>query len=648
VRRFAQLYVELDASTSVRAKVDAMRRYFAEAAAADAAWAVYFLAGGKPRQTVGTRALREFALAATGLPDWLFTESYQAVGDLAETVALLLPPPARTSSVGLAQWMAERLLPLRLQSPAAAVTALRDFVDELESTERFVLIKLIGGGLRVGVSRALVTRALATFAGIDAKVVAQRLIGYADGAALPGPEGFEALCAPEHQHALDAGTPYPFFLAHVLDRAPADLGPRDPWLAGWKYAGIRAQLVRRAGDAWLWSRGEELITERFPEIAAASATLPDGTVLDGEVLVWDAQADAPASFARLQRRIGRKTLGARLLQELPARFLAFDLLEDAGVDLRDLPQRARRVRLEARVPAATGVIAVTPLLTGTTWDALAAARASSRARGLEGLMLKRADARYGVGRTKESGTWFKWKIDPMSVDAVLVYAQRGHGRRASLYTDYTFAVWDRPARQRGCAVGAVRESLLGPDRCGDPARGRGGPPHDRGEVRPGAQCDAIARVRDRLRGDPGVDPPSQRRGGAVPAHPALARGQRPSRCRYFAGSAFAVGCVTPSLLRCVDTRAGKFSMRHSRTRAGNTRWANLFHPPGRCSSRMNGHPISGGAGTPVITLAPLRRQPSLSSFIRSESVEETCVKSCSPLLLSCSRRPRSPFIARPT
>lgn len=444
MKRFALLYAELDASTSVRAKLDAMQRYFADAPAADAAWAAYFLAGGKPRQTVGSRALREFALTASGLPAWLFEESYQAVGDLAETIALLLPPPSRRTDVGLAQWMTDRLLPLRLQSPAAAVTALRDFVDELDAAERFVLIKLIGGGLRVGVSRALLTRALATAADLDARLVAQRLIGYTDGAALPDAAAFTALCAPAHASAPPTGTPYPFFLAHVLDRAPAELGPRETWLAEWKYDGIRAQLVRRAGDVWLWSRGEDLVTERFPEIASAAAALPDGTVLDGEIVVWDAAAEGPAPFARLQRRIGRKTLSAKLLQASPARLLAFDLLEDGGVDLRDHPQHERRARLEARLAGAAPSLALAPVIDAATWDALAALRGTSRARGLEGLMLKHTGSRYGVGRTKEGGTWWKWKIDPMSVDAVLVYAQRGHGRRASLYTDYTFAVWDRP------------------------------------------------------------------------------------------------------------------------------------------------------------------------------------------------------------
>jgi len=469
MRAFAALFAELDASTSTTAKVEALVRYFGRAEAADAAWAVYFLAGGRPRAVVGSRALREFALAASGLPDWLFEESYQAVGDLAETLAHLLPPPARASDLGLARWIEDRLLPLRGLPPAEVLARLREYADELDAAGRFLLIKLIGGGFRVGVSKLLVTRALAQRAGVDARAVAQRLVGYTDGARLPTAERYLGLIAPAAVAAgaaLAGGTPYPFFLAHPLalgvDDFDSMLGSPADWLVEWKYDGIRAQLVRRDGQTWLWSRGEELITERFPEIAQAAARLPDGTVLDGEVLVWDAGAEHPAPFARLQTRVTRKRLTPKLMADTPASFVAYDLLEEGGADLRTLPQSDRRARLEALFadPSAAGgptparpgtttaaaTLRLSPRVTGADWQALAAARAHSRERQVEGLMLKQRDARYGTGRTKDVGTWWKWKIDPMCVDCVLVYAQRGHGRRASLYTDYTFAVWDRAPR----------------------------------------------------------------------------------------------------------------------------------------------------------------------------------------------------------
>jgi len=455
MKRFAALYAALDERTSTNAKVEAMARYFTQAEARDAAWAVYFLAGGKPRQVVRTRELRAFALAASGLPEWLFEESYQAVGDLAETISLLLPPPSRGTTLGLADWIETRLLPLRDGPPDEVLTALREYAEELQANERFVLIKLIGGGFRVGVSRLLVTRALAQASGVDAKLIAQRLIGTTDDATAPTAASFRALLAPTAAGGLLDGTPFPFFLAHPLTAAVESLGDPAQWLVEWKYDGVRAQLVRRGGQCWLWSRGEELITERFPEIVGAAATLPEGTVLDGEVLVWDVEAMQPAPFARLQRRIGRKNVTPKVQRDHPARFVAFDLLADAGHDVRQEAQRLRRARLEALLGLRDAPIMLSPLVAAPDWTAYAQLRSESRARGVEGFMLKHVEARYGVGRTKEAGAWWKWKIEPMSVDAVLVYAQRGHGRRASLYTDYAFAVWERAPRDAAEAQAVV-------------------------------------------------------------------------------------------------------------------------------------------------------------------------------------------------
>lgn len=455
MKRFAKLFSELDTSTSTRSKVDALKRYFAIADAPDAAWAVYFLAGGKPRQAINSRVLREFATGASGLPEWLFEESYQAVGDLAETIALLLPPPIRESEGTLAYWIEERLLPLRGRAPADVLAALRTYVEELDTPERFLLIKLIGGGFRVGVSRLLITRALAEHSGLDAKLIAQRMIGYTDIAVALAPAGIkQGPSAARYLSLIDAGDqamadghPYPFFLAHALtlplERFADELGPPADWLIEWKYDGVRAQLVKRAGKVWLWSRGEELMTERFPEIAQRAQSLPDGTVLDGEVLVWRDfdHTRAPQPFALLQRRVTRKSVTARVLHEAPAVFLAYDVLEADGKDLRLQAQRDRRAALERL--AAAHAVAISPRVESESWEALAELRAQSRHRGFEGFMLKHLNSTYRVGRTKDtSGNWWKWKIDPYAVDAVLVYAQRGHGRRASLYSDYTFAVWN--------------------------------------------------------------------------------------------------------------------------------------------------------------------------------------------------------------
>ena len=459
MRRFAALYAELDASTATEAKVAALQRYLTEADAADAAWAVYFLAGGKPRQTVPTALLRAEATALAGIPDWLFDACYQAAGDLAETIAHVLPPPTRHSHLGLSAWLTERLLPLRGAAPEVQAQALRGWWDELPPDERFLLIKLIGGGFRVGVSRLLVQRALARHAGLDAKLMAQRLMGWTDARTLPSASRLRALLAPDTGATLAmTGQPYPFFLAHALDLVEADfeaqLGPVQHWLVEWKYDGIRAQIVRAAGQVWLWSRGEELLTERFPEVVALAQSLPDGTVLDGELVVW--LNAAPAPFNLLQQRLNRKTTPRKLLADAPVQFIAYDLLALAGQDQRAQPQHQRRAQLQAVLAGCA--LQLSPQVLAADWAALARRRSESRQRGVEGLMLKHRDAAYGSGRTKSGGVWWKWKIDPYTVDGVLIYAQAGHGRRAGLYTDYTFAVWSRPpadAAEADAVVAAI-------------------------------------------------------------------------------------------------------------------------------------------------------------------------------------------------
>ncbi len=442
MREFARLYTELDETTATNRKLEALQNYFGSAAPENAAWAVYFLAGGKPRQAVPSKLLRQFAIEYAQLDEWLFDESYNAVGDLAETIAHILPPPTKRSDIGLAEWMQERIGPLRGADPAAIRSALFGFWDELDWRERFLLAKLIGGGFRVGVSRLLVTRALAALTTLDSKLIAQRLMGWTDGTVRPTAAGFLQLIAEQSddEHKLRGGQPYPFFLAHQLQGEPSALGELADWQVEWKYDGIRAQLVRRGGQNYLWSRGEDLITDRFPELAALP--LPDGTVVDGEVLIWT-DTDTPAAFADLQKRIGRKTISTRMLGELPAVLVAYDLLEAEGVDLRALPQHERRVLLEALIQSTNRPqLRISPLIHAASWRELEAIRTESRARGVEGMMVKAMSAQYGVGRTKNVGTWWKWKVDPYSIDAVLIYAQAGHGRRASLYTDYTFAVWD--------------------------------------------------------------------------------------------------------------------------------------------------------------------------------------------------------------
>mgnify|MGYP006286710185 CR=1 FL=1 len=432
MKAFADLFRRLDETTSTNRKIAAMETYFHHAPAEDAIWAVRFLVGRKPRQGVPTRRLMQWAGGEAAVPDWLFEASYEVVGDLAETIALLLPPPTRPRDRPLHAWVVEVLLPLRKMEAGRQHRAVQEAWDAMETAQRFVWNKLITGGFRVGVSRRLVVRALARFSGIDAAVIAHRLMGDWPATA----ETYHRILSGDTRDA-DVSRPYPFSLAYPLERGAEELGPRADWQAEWKWDGIRAQVIRRQGRVFIWSRGEELVTAKYPEIAADAAHLPDGTVLDGEMLPW--KEGRPLAFAELQRRIGRKTVGRKLLAEVPVAFLAYDLLESGGQDRRDVPLDQRRKCLAALMAASSGSrLKLSPTLEAPSWEALGALHAESRRRGVEGFMLKRRDSVYPVGRRR--GDWWKWKIDPLTVDAVLIYAQRGHGRRAGLFTDYTFAV----------------------------------------------------------------------------------------------------------------------------------------------------------------------------------------------------------------
>jgi DNA ligase-1 len=440
MKLFADLYASLDETTKTTAKVQALKNYFEHAPPADAAWTVYFLIGRKPRQVVPSGKLRAWAAEEAGIPAWLFQEAYDAVGDVAETIALLLPPPEHSSDRPLHYWIEQRLLPLRAQSEDIQRAGMLDAWRELDQRQRFVWNKLISGGFRVGVSQQLVTRALGEVGGIDQAVVAHRLMGDWE----PSPAFFSQLLAHEPGDT-DLSRPYPFFLAYALDQPVESLGDRSDWQAEWKWDGIRCQLVRRGGQTFLWSRGEELITERYPEIASVGDALPAGTVIDGEILSW--KDERPLPFAQLQRRIGRKAVTRSILAQVPVIVMAYDLLEHDGKDIRTWSLEQRRAQLVELVTTLGGGtvpqtlrLRLSPIIEVPGWVELRDAWSASRDRHTEGLMLKRRDSAYGVGRRR--GDWWKWKVSPLTIDAVLIAAQRGHGKRASVYTDYTFGVWD--------------------------------------------------------------------------------------------------------------------------------------------------------------------------------------------------------------
>ena len=434
MRHFADLFQSLDTTTSTTAKVEAMSAYFETAEPRDAAWAVYILIGRRVKRNVGPALMRKWLVEEVNLPAWLVEETYASVGDLAETIALLVPNEAavRPSDISLSEWFTARILPLTGQDESERRHQIVGWWRNLHYRECFLVNKLLTGSLRVGVSRSLVTRALASCLNRPRIQIERSLMGSWE----PSAEFWRTLGTEEG--SLDATQPYPFHLASPLQRPAAQLGDRGQWLAEWKWDGIRGQIVRRSNQCALWSRGEEIITERFPEIVASAGALPDGTVLDGEVVAGSGDRLLP--FASLQQRIGRKRLTAKYLAEIPARFIAYDLLEFAGNDWRARPLVERRAQLERVIQdAAAPALSLSSALPAASWEELAAAREQARARGVEGLMLKEWASAYGAGRQR--GAWWKWKNDPFVVDGVLLYASPGHGRRSNLYTDYTFGVW---------------------------------------------------------------------------------------------------------------------------------------------------------------------------------------------------------------
>ncbi len=515
MEHFAKLFSQLDQTNKTNEKVEAIAEYFRRTDAASAAWGLYFLSGQKLQRVVSSGLLRQWAIEVARIEPWLFDECYEAVGDLGETISLVVPRRTEEDSMGLlASWVEQRLLPLRRLTVAEQRSVILASWRQLNQVACLVLNKLLTGSFRVGVSQKLVVRGLSVACGVPAEVLAHRLMGSWQ----PSASFFERLVHPDSGDT-EVSRPYPFYLASPLEGEPHELGQVDQWQVEWKWDGIRAQVIRRQGQTYIWSRGEELMKDRFPELERAAECLPDGTVVDGEIVGRRDGVILP--FAQMQRRIGRKQLGPKVLREVPVSYLMFDVLEVGGEDVRGRPLRERRVLLEAlaselvvrsrrsgalelpgsllglaegmgdgdldgdvdsdlgsdldgmgrgegelggeeqgaavggRVSSeaslgsvlsdigelSPGLPFLLPArLVAGTWEELADVRSRSREAHAEGLMLKRLDSPYRVGRPR--GDWWKWKIEPYTVDAVLIYAQRGHGKRASLYTDYTFGVWD--------------------------------------------------------------------------------------------------------------------------------------------------------------------------------------------------------------
>ena len=444
MKAFAQLFLSLDETNKTNEKVKVLKDYFTKVPDTDKMHMLALFSGRKPKRQINSTLVRTWAMEVSNIPAWLFEESYHVVGDLAETMSLLMPESNNSSSKTLTEWIAE-INALAAKIEDEKKLWLINSWAMLDTQERFVFNKLLTGSFRVGVSQSLVVKALADVTGIEAPALTHRIMGNW----MPENYTYEQLVQ-EQTPSDDISRPYPFFLAYPIQetsekRKSAEevglaLGAANEWQAEWKWDGIRAQMIKRDGQIFIWSRGEDLATEKFPELHPFLNALPDGTVLDGEILSF--QNGLPMSFSVLQTRIGRKNLSKKILADSPVATIVYDCLEFNGEDIRYKSQSERRSILEGLQKSTPfpEVFRISALITFNSWEELETTREQSREMIAEGIMLKRKNAAYQVGRRR--GDWWKWKIDPLSVDAVMIYAQKGHGRRADLYTDYTFAVWD--------------------------------------------------------------------------------------------------------------------------------------------------------------------------------------------------------------
>ena len=435
MKEFASLIKQLGTSTKTNEKLDAISDYFATANDADKVWVIALFSGRRPKRMISSGFLSLWCMEIANLPAWLFEESYHTVGDLGETIALLLPEKNITADENNnLSWFLESFIRLEKAEEIIKKEFIINSWMRMNRDERFVFNKLLTGNFRIGVSQKMIVNALAKTVELNPSVIAHRISGNWD----PSTTSFNDLLS-EEATSIDLSKPYPFYLAYALDSDVKELGLENEWQAEWKWDGIRGQLIKRNDELFVWSRGEELMTEKFPEYHGLKNVLPGGIVLDGEII--PSVDKKPLPFALLQTRIGRKNVTKKHLQDAPIAFFAYDILEYEGNDIREWSLEKRRNLLEEIVTKLDHpVLLLSPVISFSSWDQLTAIRESSREMGSEGIMLKRKSSTYQVGR--KVGDWWKWKIDPLVIDAVMIYAQKGHGRRSNLYTDYTFAVKD--------------------------------------------------------------------------------------------------------------------------------------------------------------------------------------------------------------
>lgn len=434
MKRFSQLIQELELSNKTNDKIAALVSYFTEADDRDKPYVIAMFTGRRPKRPITTALIKQWAIELSGIPEWLFSESYSSVGDLSETIALVLPPAENSIDKPLHQWITE-LAQLQGETDEAKKEYILNAWNSLNTQERFIFNKLISGNFRIGVSNKMLVNAIAKHSDEDSSKIMHSIMGKW----LPNEITYQELIAGAHVNTNNSW-PYPFCLAYALETEPENLGDTSAWQAEWKWDGIRGQIVKRNGELFIWSRGEELVTDQFPELHFLKDELPDGTVLDGEILsVKDGNVQ---SFSTLQQRLNRKTINKSQLSDAPIGFFTYDVLEFAGKDIRQEALAERRKILVDVIGNLTtkDIALLSPVIEFDSWEKLAKLRETSRELNSEGIMLKKLDSTFHTGRKR--GDWWKWKINPYTVDTVMIYAQKGSGRRANFYTDYTFAVRD--------------------------------------------------------------------------------------------------------------------------------------------------------------------------------------------------------------
>ncbi len=433
MKQFASLFRSVDETTKTTNKINALVAYFEKANHQDKLWLIALFTGKRPKGLIKNSLLKEWIIELNNIPYWLFEQSYHIVGDLAETIALLSPKTEQSSSYSLTE-VIQKIIALKKEPDETKKGYVLNQWSSMTKDEVFVFNKLITGGFRIGISQKTITKALAKHLKIEENTIAHRLMGNWD----PSTTSFDELLLSENSADNDS-RPYPFYLAYALEQEPEEIGNTEDWIAEKKWDGIRGQIIIRNNELYVWSRGEELVTDKFPEFKELIGVIPNGTVLDGEIIGY--KQNAPLGFNKLQKRIARKNITKQILEDVPVKMIVYDVLEFVNKDRREQPLIGRKKILKLIFQNYTSnKLILSRKINFKTWSDLKTIRAKSRELHCEGIMLKKKNSIYQVGRKK--GDWWKWKIEPLVIDAVLIYAMRGHGRRANLYTDYTFAVWD--------------------------------------------------------------------------------------------------------------------------------------------------------------------------------------------------------------